>query len=145
MRVVAAQRQDDSSVAWIVEAFYSAISWKGQVRPDKEALFALLDNGRALFVHGGDTMDFGQFWHFRVASWVRTAFPFHQREISATTTIYGRMAHRLSVYVGEMADGTAIGRGVNSFQLALDKDGWRIVSVVWEEERDDLPIPDDLV
>ena len=127
-----------------VRAFYDAISWRDGTAPSLGALQAVVDR-RARFVQGDDNMDVSSFWHLRVGGWVqRVVLPFSQREQSSRTSQFGRIAHRLSLYEAQTVGGNSLGRGVNSFQLVEDGGLWRIVSVLWEEESDDLVLPDDL-
>jgi hypothetical protein len=134
-----------STVDDVVQAFYAAISWSGTTTPSLDALRAVVAP-EVRFVQGMDNMPLDEFWRFRIRWWnQRSALPFAQQEIAERTVRFGHVAHRLSVFRATSAGRDPLGRGVNSFQLVLQNGAWRIVSVTWQEETDDLPIPDDLI
>jgi len=56
---------------------------------------------------------------------------------------FGNIAHVVSVYEARHApdDAVPFRRGVNSIQLCWDGSRWRVVSVLWDTERDGNPIP----
>jgi hypothetical protein len=66
---------------------------------------------------------------------------FREREIARRTERYGHIAHVFSTYEGHLeAEGTTI-RGINSIQLLFDGSRWWVVSVYWEMERPEIPLP----
>lgn len=67
---------------------------------------------------------------------------FEEVELSATTQVFGHIAHRLSTYQksGVLQGTRFVTRGVKSFQFLETPPGWRILSVTWDDERD---IPDE--
>lgn len=61
---------------------------------------------------------------------------FHEVEISREIRIFGNMAHVWSAYQANDR------RGINSIQLYREADGrWRIVSMIWDNERPGLELP----
>jgi hypothetical protein len=61
---------------------------------------------------------------------------FHEREVSRRVDDLGGVVHVLSAYETKRHP-TAIdrlGQGVNSIQLVREGDGWRVVSLCWDEE-----------
>jgi hypothetical protein len=67
---------------------------------------------------------------------------FFEREISHKVESFGSIAHVFSTYESrETADGKPFVRGINSFQLLNDGTRWWVVSIYWDEERPDVPIP----
>ena len=70
-----------------------------------------------------------------------TLTDFEEVEISATTQMFGHIAHRLSTYEKRgVLEGTPfVTRGVKSFQLVETPAGWRILSVTWDDEDLDAP------
>lgn len=55
---------------------------------------------------------------------------------------FGNIAHVLSSYESRSASGEApFARGINSLELAFDGKRWWVVSILWEEERPDNPLP----
>jgi hypothetical protein len=69
---------------------------------------------------------------------------FHEAEITGTSEVFGRVAHRLSSYTKQgVMDGSAFtGRGIISTQFIESEEGWRISSMAWDDERPGLSIPD---
>ena len=68
---------------------------------------------------------------------------FHEREAARRVEAFGRIAQVFSTYESRVAEaGPTFQRGLNSFQLFRSADGWRFVSVLWDFERPDCPIPD---
>lgn len=80
--------------------------------------------------------------------YVATAAPLLQRgvfekEISRTVEQFGRMAQVFSTYESRYraTDEKPFQRGINSIQLLNDGTRWWILSVYWDAERPDNPIP----
>jgi hypothetical protein len=69
---------------------------------------------------------------------------FDESEISATTEVFGNIAHRLSIYAkrGYSGEAPLDGRGIISTQFVRTPDGWRISSMAWDDERPGLAISD---
>ena len=67
---------------------------------------------------------------------------FHEREIARREERYGSLAHVFSTYEArEHPDGPTILRGINSIQLLWREERWWVLSIAWEHEADDTPIP----
>ncbi|NNE34693.1 MAG: hypothetical protein HKN13_05630 [Rhodothermales bacterium] len=69
---------------------------------------------------------------------------FFEVEIARTTEQYGSIAHHFSSYESRRAeeDEKPFARGVNSFQLVHDGTRWWVVTIFWQGETPDVPIPD---
>ena len=71
---------------------------------------------------------------------------FFESEIHRSTERFGNIAHILSTYESRITkDGPVIDRGVNSIDLFWDGHRWWIAGAIWDEERDDNPIPKELL
>ncbi|HSY59595.1 MAG TPA: hypothetical protein VK795_08545 [Terriglobales bacterium] len=71
---------------------------------------------------------------------------FTERELGRKILRYGNVATVLSSYEGEYAStGKVVTRGVNIFQLYYDGKRWWVLSMVWDQERPDNPIPAELL
>ena len=71
---------------------------------------------------------------------------FFENEIGRRTDRYGSVVHLMSAYESlRTEDGEPFDRGVNSFQLFWDGERWWVMTIFWEAESPDNPIPDDLV
>jgi hypothetical protein len=68
---------------------------------------------------------------------------FYEREISRKVDQFGQIAHVFSTYDSRHSaeDKTPFARGINSIQLLNDGKRWWIVTVYWDSERPDNPLP----
>ena len=67
---------------------------------------------------------------------------FFERPIVNRVQTFGNIAQVLSSYESRHAAGEApFARGINSFQLLNDGKRWWVVSILWDEERADNPLP----
>lgn len=68
---------------------------------------------------------------------------FFEREIGRTTQLFGAIAHVFSAYDSRRAadDAAPFARGINSIQLFNDGRRWWVVTIFWDSERPDNPIP----
>jgi hypothetical protein len=76
------------------------------------------------------------------------ANPFYEVEIGRRIDLFGNIAHVWSAYEARSALGDAQPerRGINSIQLFRDPDrGWRIIAMIWDNERHGLELPPELV
>ena len=62
---------------------------------------------------------------------------FRETEVTLDVTVFGNIARLASVYEFELVERgqTTKGRGVNFFNLVNDGDGWKIISIIWDNER----------
>ena len=67
---------------------------------------------------------------------------FHEIEIARRVDVFGNIAHAWSAYEARTAldDETPERRGINSIQLFRGKDGWKIVNMIWDNEREGVRI-----
>ena len=68
---------------------------------------------------------------------------FHEREIARRVEHFGGVTHVFSTYEARRAaaDAVAFLRGINSIQLFDDGQRWWIVSVYWQSETPQFPLP----
>jgi hypothetical protein len=68
---------------------------------------------------------------------------FFEREIAKTTERFGNIMHVFSTYESRRApsDAQPFARGINSIQLLKDGSRWWVVSIYWDSERQNNPIP----
>ena len=69
---------------------------------------------------------------------------FFEREIGREANTYGNIAQVFSAYDSKrtLADAQPFARGINSIQLVNDGKRWWVVTVFWDAERPDNPIPE---
>jgi hypothetical protein len=68
---------------------------------------------------------------------------FYEKEIARKTDTFGRVAHVFSTYESRRAsdDEKPFARGINSIQLLKDGNRWWVVTIFWDSETPDRPIP----
>ena len=69
---------------------------------------------------------------------------FHEIEIGRRIDLFGNIAHVWSAYQARSAPGDSAPerRGINSIQLFKDPAGWRIMAMIWDNEREELALPE---
>jgi hypothetical protein len=68
---------------------------------------------------------------------------FYEREVARKTDSFGHVTHVFSTYESRHAidDTKPFTRGINSIQLFNDGSRWWVVTIYWDSERPDQPIP----
>ncbi len=68
---------------------------------------------------------------------------FYEKEIARKTDNYGNIVHAFSTYEARRKkdDEKPFLRGINSFQLLFDGTRWWVISIFWQAETPDNPIP----
>ena len=68
---------------------------------------------------------------------------FYEREVARRVETYGNIAHVLSTYEAfhTLTDKKPFMRGINSFQLMNDGKRWWVLTIFWQAETPDNPIP----
>jgi hypothetical protein len=68
---------------------------------------------------------------------------FFEREIARHTERWGNILHAFSTYESrhEAKDGLPFARGINSFQLFFDGSRWWVLTIFWQEETSQNPLP----
>jgi hypothetical protein len=150
--VIPARTEDVSTIEGIVKASYDAISggvgvprnW-GRDRtlfdPESRSVAVEVDSKTgAITTKAKSEQDFAD----EADAWmVKNGFT--ERELAHVIKRYGNVATVLSSYEGKTAAGKVVSRGVNIFQLYFDGKRWWILSMVWDEERPNNPIPPELL
>ena len=69
---------------------------------------------------------------------------FFETEIGKKTEQFGNIVHVFSTYESKrtLADEKPFMRGINSFQLWYDGKRWWVITIFWQSESKDTPIPD---
>ena len=68
---------------------------------------------------------------------------FYEREIARKVDQFGNIAQLFSTYESrrKLEDPAPFARGINSIQLFFDGKRWWVVTIFWDSERPDQPIP----
>lgn len=145
--VPAAAPGDVESIDAIVKALYDVISGPAGKARDWNRM-------RSLFVPGAHLMPTGVraggevgMRIMQVNDFIALHGPMQQEkgfrefELARRTEQFGHIAHVFSTYEGRMETEPTVLRGINSIQLMNDGSRWWVVSVFWEAERADMPLP----
>ncbi len=141
--------KDVASLDSIIEALYDVISGeKGEAR-DWERF-------RYLFHASGTLRSVGKTKEGKVDTramttedYIKRAEPFlvgngfFEREIGRRTEQYRHITHVFSTYDSRnsASDKKPFARGINSIQLLYDEDRWWIISIFWNGETKEKPLP----
>ena len=68
---------------------------------------------------------------------------FFEVETGREVRVFGNIAHVWSAYEARHAPDDAVPerRGINSIQLYRGEEGWKIIHMIWDNERDGVPLP----
>ena len=145
----AARAEDVASLDGIVAALYDVISGPAGQKRDWNRFHSLFVPGARL-IPTGRTPD-GVVRHRVVTpqEYAATSGPlleqrgFFERELGRTMERFGNVAHVFSAYDSRHAvsDPRPFARGINSIQLLHDGNRWWVVSIFWDSERAENPIP----
>ena len=68
---------------------------------------------------------------------------FYESEVARRIETFGNIAHVFSTYESRRAPGDKpFARGINSFQLVKDGDAWKVMTILWDSEREGNAIPE---
>jgi hypothetical protein len=146
----AANASDVASMDSIVAALYDVISGPAGKKRD-------WDRFQSLFIPGARLIPTGKRQSGEVGARVSTVEGyatanskfleengFFEKEIARRTEIFGNIAHVFSTYESrhKAEDPKPFARGINSIQLMNDGKRWWIVTVFWQGEGPDNPLPE---
>ena len=146
----AANASDVASMDSIVAALYDVISGPAGKKRD-------WDRFRSLFIPGARLIPTGKRQSGEIGSRVTTVDDyatannkfleengFFEKEIARRTESFGNIAHVFSTYESrhKAEDPKPFARGINSIQLMNDGKRWWIVTVFWQGEGPENPLPE---
>ena len=148
---VEARAADVDSIEHIIAATYDAISGPAGPR-DWDRFRSLFYSGARLIPSGRDKegavfarASTPDEYATRAQGFFSTA-GFFEVSIANRVEVWDHMAHVWSTYESRHAKGEApFARGINSFQLVNDGKRWWILSIYWEGEDKEHPLPDKYV
>lgn len=142
---------DVASPQAIVKALYETISGPKGSR-NWYRLRSLYLPGARLIPTGKRLLGEGGLQVLTVDEWIREVTPyfeetdFYEKEVMSANHRFGNMMQVFSTYEAhESLDDAPIGRGINSFQLLQHEGRWWIVSVMWDNESKDQPLPEEFL
>jgi hypothetical protein len=132
----------------LTDAFFRAVSFESGHRPAYARIRDLFIDGGKLIRNSSELPEISSVDEF-IASRQSTVdsgalTSFEEVETAETTEVFGNIAHRLSTYEkrGTMHGKAIEGRGVISTQFIRARNGWKMSSMAWDDERPGLAIPD---
>ena len=143
---------DVASIDAILNAVYDSISgpagqprqwarFRGLLHPDAARMMATInapDGSESLLVMDADE-------YVARVDVPFTEGGFFEREIHREVVRFGHVAHAWSTYAISREEGGEIERrGMNSYQLWFDDERWYVTSILWDNEREDQPLPEEL-
>ncbi|MEZ4415416.1 MAG: hypothetical protein R3E10_06650 [Gemmatimonadota bacterium] len=145
----AAAPQDVESLDAIMAALYDVISGPQGQKRDWDRFRGLFIEGARLIPTGRGPNGVGhRVWspeeYIAAAGASLEQRGFFEQEIGRTTEQFGNIVHAFSTYESRntLQDAEPFQRGINSIQLLHDGSRYWIVSIFWDAERPDNPIPD---
>jgi hypothetical protein len=147
-KVPAPKADDVKSVDAIIGAAYESISGPAGTRDWKRFRSIFVPQARFTQVGKGDDggtiiISWGVEEFIRDAGAIFAKEAFYENGIVNEAAGYGGMRQVLSSYESRRAPGEKpFQRGINSFQVLNDGKRWWIVSIFWDSERPDNPLPE---
>ena len=141
---------DVSSVDMIIAAVYDVISGPAGQKRDWDRMRTLfIPDARLIAIIKGTNSQAGM-RVMSVEDYIKTSGPFlekngfFEKEIGRKTEQYGGVTHLFSTYESRknIDDEKPFMRGINSFQLWNDGKRWWVVTIYWQSETSDNPIPE---
>ena len=146
---IPARPADVESIDAIITALYDVISGPAGAKRDWDRFRSLFAPGARLIPTGGArdgtprqrVMTPDEYATTAGASLERDGF--FEIEIGRRMERYGRIVHLMSAYDSKrtLADPAPFMRGINSIQLWSNGSRWFVVTIFWEQETPENPIP----
>lgn len=146
----AANPADVSSIDAIIAAVYDVISGPAGKKRDWDRMRSLFMPGARLIPTGPRPAGGYGSRALMVEDYVTRGTPlfekegFFERESARRTESFGQIAHVFSTYESRHApeDAKPFQRGINSIQLMNDGKRWWIVTIFWQAEDQNNPLPE---
>lgn len=145
-----ADPKDVSSLDAIMKAVYDVISGDAHTARDWDRLRSLFyKDARLIPTRKNPTTGVMSANSLSPDDYIKRAEPFfakegfYEREVARKVDQYGNIVHVLSTYESRHArdDKKPFQRGINSFQLLNDGKRWWVLTIYWQAETADNPIP----
>ena len=143
----AAAEGDVASVDAIVKALYDTISGPAGKARDWNRLRSLFVPEARMMPVGKRATGEARMRMMGVNDYVATSAPliekngFNERELARREERFGNIAHVFSTYEARTELEPIFLRGINTIQLMNDGKRWWIVSLMWQAETPDMPLP----
>ena len=134
--------EDVTTILGLTTALYESIGVEKGNSPDWSRIGSLLHPGaRFGFTMGGPFrfLSLDEFKQF--AGEALDVENFREKELHHRPVRFGNIAHVYSTFVGVYDDGAFTRRGINSIQLMWENSRWWLLSIIWDDESPENPIP----
>lgn len=147
-----AKPEDVASIDAILKAVYDVISGDAGEERDWDRFLSLFHKDARLIPAGKNPQTgVTAASVFSPSDYIERTDPvfakqgFHEREIGRRTDRYGNIAQVFSAYEAFRSknDKEPFLRGINSFQLLFDGKRWWVLTIYWQAETPENPIPKD--
>ena len=146
----AANPIDVASIDAIMRAVYDVISGDAGQKRDWDRFRTLFHQDARMIPSGKNpNMGITSARAFTPEEYIKRTEPvfakegFYEREKARRVETYGNIAHVFSTYESfhSLTDKKPFVRGINSFQLLNDGNRWWVLTIYWQNETPDVPIP----
>lgn len=137
---------DVNSIAAIIHAVYDVISGPPGERDWKRFRSLFIPEARLIFSGKNPKGEYRRAV-MSPEDYIQRSGPmflkegFFERTIGNRVEQFGTVAHVFSTYETLHGDKKPMARGINSIQLVNDGRRWYVVTIMWDQERPDNPIP----
>ena len=142
--------KDHESIDSIITALYDVISGPKEKKRDWARFEAIFYEGARLIPSGKGRDGITRARVNSPSEYRKGAEPFfarngfYEQEIARQTDVFGNIAHVFTTYEARytLEDEKPFMRGINSIQLVNDGKRWWILSIFWQQESKESPIPE---
>jgi hypothetical protein len=145
-----ARREDVETIAGMVKALYEVISGPAGTRDWERERTLLHPGARLMPTRPRPSGEGATIEVFDCEGYVQSRTPFfaanafYEIEVAHRVERFGNIAQVWSSYEARRTpDGEPFLHGVNSIQLFHDGDRWWVMSVLWDNEREGLALPEE--
>ena len=142
-----ARPADTDSIENVVKAVYEVISGPAGPRNWQRFRGLFADGGRLIAMRttpegtAPAVMTPDDYAQRTTASFEKNGF--FENAVAQRVETFGAIAHVFSTYESRRAPGEKpFARGINSFQLIHQGDAWKVITILWDSEREGNPIPE---
>ncbi len=140
---------DVATIDSIMKAVYDVISGDAGQKRDWERFRTLFHKDARMIPSGKNKDGTVGARAFTPEEYITRSSPFmekegfFERELARKTDVYGNIAQVFSTYesLHKQTDKTPFARGINSFQLLNDGKRWWVLTIYWQNETPETPIP----
>ncbi len=143
-----AYENDVKSIESLTQAYYDCVSGPiGQVRDFDRLRNLFHPDAQLTYSYWSAEENKHKLLHMDIEAYIKKLDyldkkGFYEEEIFSKVDTYGAISQTISTYKFWMEDQTAEGRGFSSYNLFFDGSRYWILSMFWQMESEQFPIPD---